>query len=169
MFADGFVAEQLRQHVHEHHGCGLLAISAAFQKPCETVQCRHRQHRAFRRALRDVAAQGLPARVQVLHLRAVGGRLVEAQVVHVGIGKRQSEPVPEGEQSVILELFRLVRGHLALRRAHAVALLGLGEDHGGPAPVVHRGVIRRVNLDRVVAAALQPVDVLVGHVRHQLL
>ncbi len=63
-----------------------------------------------------------------------------------------------------------MRRHLALRRAaHAVTFLGLGQDHGRAAFVVHRSVISGVDLHRIVAAALQPVDVLVRHVRDELL
>ncbi len=90
--------------------------------------------------------------------------------MHVLVAERQRESVAEREQRIVLELLRLVRSHLALRRAaHAVTLLGLGQDHGRAAPVVHRRVISGVDLHRIVAAALQPVDVLVRHVRDELL
>ena len=121
-------------------------------------------------ARRQVAAERLAPRVQIAHLGAVLGRLVEAQLVHVVVGERQREAVAEREQRVVLELLRLVRAHAALAPvAHAVAFLGLREDDRGPALVVHRGVIGGVDLDRVVAAAAQPVDVLVGQVRDDLL
>ncbi len=53
--------------------------------------------------------------------------------------------------------------------AHAVALLGLRQDHRRPAAVRGRCVIGGVDLHRVVAAALQAVDVVVGHVGRQSL
>ena len=43
VFAEVLVAQQLRKHVHEHHGGGLFAIAAAFQHPRESVQRGHRQ------------------------------------------------------------------------------------------------------------------------------
>jgi len=59
-----------------------------------------------------------------------------------------------------------VREVLALAGlAHAVALHGLGEDHGGLAGVSHGGVIRSKDLARIVAAAVQLPDVVVGEVR----
>ena len=69
-----------------------------------------------------------------------------------------------------VELLLLVRGHAALRRgAHAVALLGLGEDHGRLARVARGVPVRREDLHRVVAAAAQAIDVVVREVRHELL
>ena len=103
--------------------------------------------------------------MQVVQLGAVGGRLVEAQADHVRVGQRQIEPVAESQQGVGLQLLLLVRAHLALAPvAHAVALLGLGQDDGGLAGSVCRRVIGRVNLDGIVAAALEPIDVRVGQV-----
>ena len=55
------------------------------------------------------------------------------------------------------------------RLAHAVALDGLGQDHGRLALVVHRGVIGGIDLVRVVAAAVELPDFLVAHVRDQRL
>ncbi len=57
-----------------------------------------------------------------------------------------------------------MRGHAALaRRAHAVALLGVGQDHRRLAAVLRRRGIGGVDLHQVVAAALEPVDLFVGH------
>jgi O-acetyl-ADP-ribose deacetylase (regulator of RNase III) len=57
-----------------------------------------------------------------------------------------------------------VRGHLALARlAHAVALLGVGQDHRGLALVRAGGRVGGVDLHQVVAAALEAVDLLVRH------
>ena len=53
--------------------------------------------------------------------------------------------------------------------AHAVALDRLGEDHRRLALVIDRRVIRRVDLVRVVAAAVQVPDVVVGPVGDQRL
>ncbi len=80
------------------------------------------------------------------------------------------KPVAEREQGVVLEFLGLVCGHLALRGgAHAVPLLGLRENDSRTAFVIHGRVICGIDLDRIVAAALQPVDVLVRHVRNDLL
>ncbi len=83
---------------------------------------------------------------------------------------REREAVAEGEELLGVELLLLVRGHAPLpRRAHAVALLGLGEDHGGLA-LVARGVpVGREDLHGIVAAAAQAIDVVVREVRHELL
>ena len=52
--------------------------------------------------------------------------------------------------------------------AHAVALDGLGQDHGRLPGVLHRRGVGGVDLVRVVAAAVQPPDVLVGQVATML-
>src|SRR5205814_770535 len=48
--------------------------------------------------------------------------------------------------------------------AEAEALDGLRENHGRLSLVAHRGGVGRIDLARVVAAAIQPPDLLVGHV-----
>src|SRR5437868_3005812 len=66
---------------------------------------------------------------------------------------------------MFLSLSRMVRDHLALTAlAEAEALDGLREDHGRLSLVAHRGGVGRIDLARVVAAAIQPPDLLVGHV-----
>ena len=54
------------------------------------------------------------------------------------------------------------------RLAHAVALDGLGEDHGRLALVLHRRRVGGIDLVRIVAAAVQAPDLVVGHVRDHL-
>ena len=53
--------------------------------------------------------------------------------------------------------------------AHAVALDGLGEDQGRLALVLHRGVVGGVDLERIMAAAGERPDLVVGHVGDQRL
>ncbi len=88
----------------------------------------------------------------------------EAQLARVLVRERQDEAVAESAQRFVVGLFLLVGAHLPLApEPHAVALLGLRQDHRR-LPLVPRGlVIRGVDLQRVVAAALQPVDVVVAH------
>ena len=50
---------------------------------------------------------------------------------------------------------------------HAVALDGLDEEHRGLPRGVHGPVEGGVHLVRVVAAALEPPDLLVGHIGDQ--
>ena len=124
--------------------------------------------RAIAAPRRQRAAERAPPAVQVAHLGAVVGGLVEGERLRVGIAHRQREAVAEGEQAGAVELLRLVRRHPALRRlAHRVALHGLGEHDRRLAGVRDRGGERGVDLDRVVAAAAQPIDVLVAQVGDQ--
>jgi hypothetical protein len=57
---------------------------------------------------------------------------------------------------------------LPTRLAEPVTLHRLGEDHGGLALLLRRRRVGRVDLLRVVAAALEPPDLLVGHVGDHL-
>ena len=75
------------------------------------------------------------------------------------------EAVAERLQRRVADLLGLMGDHLPLaRRAHAVALDGLGEDDGRLALVVGRGLVGGVDLDRVVAAARQRPDLVVAPV-----
>ncbi len=68
-----------------------------------------------------------------------------------------------------VELLLLMSGHAALScRAHAVALLGLGQDHGRLAAMIRCRVISGIDFYRIVTTTPQPVDVLVGQMRRQL-
>ncbi len=169
------VAQHLRQELHEHHRRRLLAAprgSVAGTRPLDPLgERRERRHgeRGCRVGTRrQVPAEFVAARVKVAHLRAVRRRRVVRELVHIAVGERQREAVAEGEQRVVLELLRLVRAHLPLRPVpHPVALLGLRQDHGRLAAVTHGGVVRGVDLHRVVAATAQAVDVVVGEVRDE--
>ena len=105
-----------------------------------------------------------PPGAQVLHLGAVVARLVEGERGRLLVGQRQVEAIAEFEQVALVEFFLAVRGHPALgRNAHPVALLGVRQDDGGLTVMAGRRCIRRMNLHQIVPAALQAVDLLVGH------
>ncbi len=116
-------------------------------------------------ARRQIAAEGRAPRAQILHLLAVLGEAQERELVQVLVGHRNFEAVAEAAQRVVAELLGLVGDHLPLaRRAHAVALDGLGEDDGRLALVLDRRLVGGVDLERVVAAAGQRPDLRVGPV-----
>src|SRR5256885_12253461 len=76
-------------------------------------------------AVRQVAAQGLAALVQVAHFRGVVGRLVERQVGDLAVGNGNVETVAEGLDVLVAQLLGLVNGVLAFTDlAHAEALDG---------------------------------------------
>lgn len=84
------------------------------------------------------------------------------------VGQRQREAIAEGLERVLVELLRLMGGHARLTRpAHAVALLGLRQDDGRPALVRARGGKGGVQLAKIMAAALEGIDLGVGHMRDQ--
>jgi len=107
--------------------------------------------------------------VQVFHLRRVGGRDVERQLVELVVGNRDVELVAHLADGGGVDLLQLVRRVLRLALlAQAEALDGLRQDHRRLALVLHRRGVRRVDLVRIVAAAVQAPDVLVAHARDHL-
>ena len=102
--------------------------------------------------------------MQVLHLGAVGGGLEKRQIGDLFVRHRQVETVTELNQFVVTQFFLAVSRHLALARAtHAIAFLGVRQDHRGLPDVASGRSIGRVNFDEVMAPALQAVNLLVGH------
>ncbi len=98
------------------------------------------------------------------------GKREVRHLVELVVRHRQMEAVAEAADRLGRHLLLLMRDVLRLARlAHAVALDRLGEDHGRLAGVVYRGVERGVDLERVVAAAVQEPDVVVRIVGDELL
>ena len=83
-------------------------------------------------------------------------------------GDGDVELLDECGERLVGQLLLRVRGVARLRGAEAVALDRHGEDDGGAALVLHRALVGVVDLDRVVAAAVQAIELLVGVVLDQL-
>ena len=119
-----------------------------------------------RRRAGSVPAQGGPPLPQVGHLVAVVGKAQERQLGQLLVGQRQAEPVPEPGQGGVGHVLLLVGDVLPLAGlSHPVALDGLGQDDGRLAGRPHGGRVGGVDLDRIVAAAVERPDLLVGHAR----
>ncbi len=169
--AELLVAQQRGQEAHEGlRGADLAALGGGVQHRLEGLQRRHLHLLVgLRAALGQVAAQRLAAGVQVLHLRRVLFRLVEGDLRQLVVRDGDVEAVAEGADVLVAHLLGLVGDVLALAGpAHAEALDGLDQQHRGLALVVDRAVIGRVDLLRVMAAAVEAPDVLVAHVRDHL-
>ena len=101
--------------------------------------------------------------MQVTHLGAVIGGLVELQILYLCIGERQFEAIAEFHQILLLEFLLLVRGHLALTGgAHAKAFFGLRKNHRRCAAVIRCRMIGRVNLAQIMATAFESIDFFVS-------
>ena len=164
---DGLVPQQRVQDPDERHRGRDLPARGAAQLAAERGQVGYGQGlRGPPPPGRQVPAQRGPPLEQVGHFLAV---LVEAQERQLGqllVGQRQAEPVAEFGQGRAGHVLLLVGDVLALARfPHPVALDRLGQDDGGLADVPHRGRVGGVDLDRVVAAAVQRPDLVVGHAR----
>ena len=169
MLADALVLHQRSDDAHDGHGAGDLAVAGALQEGLEEIQARHRQRRRFVLALRQVTAQGLTARLEVLDLLAVLRRAGERHLGNLVVVHRDVEGVAETLKRVLVELLLLVGTHGALSGlAHAETLDRVREDHGGLPLVLHRRLIGRIHLARIVSAAVQVPDLLVAHVGDHL-
>ena len=165
--AERLVFQERAQHADEgHRGAHLLAIGCQRELGV-APQGRHGHHVAGRLAPWHGTAEGFAVGVQVAHFDTVIGRLVERQRGGLLVAERQIEAVAKADQVGVLELLVRVRGHLALTGAHAVALLGVRQDDRWLADVRRRCRIGRVDLHQIVAAALQAIDLFVGHALRQ--
>ena len=165
VLADLLVLQQRRQHAHEGHGGRDLAALARLQQRLEGVERRDGERRRLATARRQETAQSLAARTQVIEFGAVLGGLAERQPRDLLVRDRDVEAVAEGTQVVVGQLLLLVRDHLALARlAHAETFDGLREDDGRLAAVRARRGVGRIDLARIVAAAVEAPDLLVRHV-----
>ena len=164
--ADRLVAQQRRQDAHERHGRGNFApLGGRLQQRVESRQLGDRQRRADAPARRKIAAERFAAFAQVFHFRAVFGKAQKRNLADLVVRDRHMKPVAECAQRLIAELLLLVGDHLAFAGlAHAVALDGLGEDDGRLALVLDGRLVGGVDLDRIVAAARQRPDLIVGPV-----
>ena len=119
---------------------------------------------------RQVAAQGLAALLHVADLRAVVRRPVEGRLLQFLVGDGNVEPVAEAGQRPQAHLLLLVGDvHPLAGLAHAVALDRLGEDDRRLPRVLHGRRVGGVDLVRVVAAAVEAPEILVGQVGHHRL
>ena len=166
--AQGAVFEQAAQHAHKGHGGAHLFAVGLQRKLPVGAQSGHGQAVATCLALGQAAAQLGAVLAQVTHLGAVVGGFVKGQALDLLVAQRQVKAVAVVDQVLLVELLLAVRGHLALARAaHAKAFFGVRQDHRGLATVRGRRRIRRVDLHDVVPAALESVNLLVGHALRQ--
>src|SRR5450830_1564124 len=165
--AQALVAQQRRDDPHKTlRGRDLAAFRGRVQHGLERFQRWHHQRLVgLHAAVRQVAAQGLAALVQVLHFRRVVGRLEERDLGQLVIRNWDVEAVAHFADGFVVELLGLVRRVARLARlAHAVALDGLHQQHGRLALRFLRDLEGGVDFVRVVAAARQAPDVVVAHV-----
>src|SRR5690625_4284970 len=104
--------------------------------------------------------------MQITGFGAVLRRSIKRRLlVYLLVGDRYVEAVAKRAQRLAAHFFLLVGDVLAFAGlAHAVAFDGFGQNYGRLALMVDRRVIGGIDLMRVMAAAVEPPDVLVGHV-----
>ncbi len=119
--------------------------------------------------VRDEAAELLAPLVHVGDFGAVVVGAVERRLRNLVVADRDAEAGAEGLELVFVELLLLVGDVLAFARlADAVALDRARQDDGGLAGVLDGRLVRRVDLDGVVAAERQLLQLLVGQVLDHL-
>ena len=168
--ADFLVAQQLRQHPHEHHRRRRLAPFGAL---VELLEDAARSARAAARRGRCACGTNPPSALRrsrrYCSSGAVVGRPVERRVGNLLVGDRNAESRAERAQVRLVHLLLLVRDVLAFARfAESVALDRAGEDDGRLPLVLDRRLVGVVDLDRIVAAEAQPLQLLVRQVLHHV-
>ena len=107
--------------------------------------------------------------MQVFDLWGVVSGFVKRQLGQLAVGNGDIETIAKGTNVVVGQLFGLVNRILALASlAHAKAFHGLDQQYRGLPLVLSGGVVRGIDLLRVMTAATQIPDVVVAHVRHHL-
>ena len=143
--------------------------SRALEEPVERGERRDGQRVAAAPAPRPVAAELLRGAPQVLELLRALLELQERDLLELVVRDRKAEAVAEAADGVDRDLLLLVGDvHRLARLAHAVALDGLREDHRRLALVLRGRVVRGVDLERIVPAAVEPPDALVRQLRDEL-
>ena len=111
---------------------------------------------------RQVTAQGFASVLQVLHLRAVGRRLVERSLVHLIVGNRNPEARAEFSQFLFVRLLDVVSDVASLARfAKPVAFDRLREDHCRRTAMLDCVLVGREHFFGIVSAPLQLLELLV--------
>ena len=126
---------------------------------------RRRQRFGARRARRHEAAEGLAAFAEVLEFGAVVWRTVERRVSDRFVGDGNAEAGAEGAQVVLVHLLLLVRDVPTFTSfAKTVALDGPDEHDRRLPLVLGRGLVGVIDLDRIVTAEAQLLQLVIGHV-----
>ena len=158
----------MTQQPDEGHRGGCLITAGAFQEFSETGQQRNSQRFGLGLAPGQESAQRHATFQQVFRLGALGRRAVKRRIHDFLVADGNIESRPELAQLLFVQLFLLVGNIAAFARfAQAVTLHGLGQNHRRLVPVLGRGLVRGVNLARVVAAAQQFANLVVAQVIHQ--
>ena len=167
--ANLLVAKELRQNPHEHHGRRGLAALGALGELFEERIDRRVERLGSHGARRHEPAERLAALAEVLQLGAVVRRPVERRVRDVVVRDGNAEARPEGAQVAFVQFLLLVRDVLAFAGfAEAVAFDGPHEHDRRLPLVLDRGLVAVVDLDRIVTAEPQLLQLVVGQVLDHL-
>ena len=146
-----------------------LRPSVPLVKLLERLVRHARERRRSHLAAGKVTAERLPPLAHVLDFDRVLGRPVERRVLDLGIGNRDAEAGAERFQLLVVHLLLLVRDVLAFARfAESVALDRARQDDRRRALVLHRRLVGVVDLDRIVPAERQLLELIVGQVLDHL-
>ena len=172
--AEVLVPHEVLEQPDEGHGGGGQLLAGAAVGDFVGLLVRQRDLGVLGAAFGDEAAEGAAAFHEVLDLGGVRAGVVVRGPVGVGfelvVGEGDAQVVAEGLQVREGELLHLVRGVAALEvGAQAVALDRVGQDDGGFALELGRGLVRGVDLVVVVPAALEVPDLVVGQVLDEFL
>src|SRR6185437_7842882 len=126
------------------------------------------QLRTLDLAGRQIAAEILATLVQVFQFAGILRRLVEADLVDRLVGHAQTEAIAELDEILGLDFLRLMRDVFAFTGiAQAIALDGVSQDNGRLTAMLDRRFVGRVHLHRIVSAAFELGQLIVGEILDQ--
>ena len=138
------------------------------KKSAKAIELRHVQHDRRDYARGQETAERLAAFEQIFRFHAVRRGTVKRRLGDDVVADRNVEALAEFAQLLLVHFLLLVRNVLALAGlAESVALDRLGQNHRRLALVLRGGLVGGIDLARVVAAAQQLADLLVGEMIHQ--
>ena len=168
--ADLLVLDQRAHHAHKRHGGGNFPVAAAFQEVGKDIQPGQGQRLAGLLAThRHITAQLVALLFHEAHFRRVGVRPIIGHVLELFVGERHIEAITEFLETFQIQLLHLVSLVDRFTGTGGVPFYGLGQNHRGPTGVVHRRMVGRVYLERIMPTTIEAVHFIVGHMLHQLL
>ena len=171
VLTDVLVFQQDVQNAHEGHRRGhFAAFTGGLEQRVKRRQRRNLQRVGLLATGRQVAAEVHARLAHVFQFLRAFFELDVRNMLELIVGNRNVEAITQLADGIHRHLLLLVGDvHRFAGFAHAIALDGLGENDGRLALVVGRRLERRVDLVRIMAAAVQCPDVVVGPIGHHSL
>ena len=107
--------------------------------------------------------------MHVLHFRTVSSWPIIGHIFKVFVAQRHIEAITEVLKLIKAELLNLVGGIFGFTGVtHAVALDRFCQNYSWLPPVIHRGVVRGINLVRVMTTSIKAIYIFIAQMLNHL-